>query len=216
MAKLQNIKAVNELMAGKHRTQTRKTFGFNSAEKAAERAKVRTVGEVWAETDFEGKVLHWWKQHDGYRVKYNVHPDMSDVFQKIREEGRTFNQCPKDKCTCVEPTRLDKKFRAMMGLCHDCLVTMETRLKIRGEFDAYAREKMRANAEAFFREADKEVETIKETLSAGISYFNGDGSEEKWTVDGQRAMLDRIDREYNEFKENTLKQFSDHKGTTPE
>ena len=45
--KLQNIKAVKELLTGAHKSQTRKTSGFTKTKEATKRA----VGDVWTEID---------------------------------------------------------------------------------------------------------------------------------------------------------------------
>ena len=44
-SKLQNVKAVKELLAGTHKTQTNKTFGF-----IGKSNKKREIGDVWLET----------------------------------------------------------------------------------------------------------------------------------------------------------------------
>ena len=41
--KLQNIKAVKEMIAGTHKFQTKKTTGFSDAKEAAEKNKKRAV-----------------------------------------------------------------------------------------------------------------------------------------------------------------------------
>lgn len=204
MSKLKNIKALNEMLGGNHRTQTRKTHGFSGTELQTERAKVREVGEVWEEVGADGKTICWWKQEQGYRVKYNVHPDISRTMNNIRDYLRSFPNCPKETCTCTMPTNLDKKFRTIMGMCEDCTISMETRLKIEGKFNEYALNKMKQNAEAFFKQSDIEVEVLKRQFKNMGIVDSEFGDVENWSLDNLDEMLEKIDTSYNDFKTKTL------------
>jgi hypothetical protein len=154
---------------------------------------------VWSEEVGEGNVV-WWEQKDGYRVKRRYAPEVEEQMEKLRRYLNSFPNCQKEKCTCVQPTHLDLKFRKIMGLCHDCVVTMETRLKMRGEFDQYAVEKMKQNANSFFAQADKEVEIIKQSLNS-ISFAGENGEVETWSSDNVKALMEKIDTDYNMLKE---------------
>ena len=68
MAKLENVKAVKQLLEGSHKWQTKKTIGFADADSTATRNKRRAVGERWTETNKAG-IETIWEQREGYRVK---------------------------------------------------------------------------------------------------------------------------------------------------
>ena len=87
--KLKNVKAVKEMLDGKHKTQTKKTVSF--ADKVIER---REVGETW--TDDKGQK---WEQRNGYKVKVGK-------LSKLREELKSFPNCNKETCTCIEQAKL--------------------------------------------------------------------------------------------------------------
>lgn len=210
MSKLQNIKAIQQMIEGTHKFQTKKTFSFRSHndEVQKEKRKEREVGEIWEEKDYEGKTVCWWEQYQGYRRRHGVHPDVSKIFDEIRQRKVTFVNCPKEECTCKKPSRLDERFKKMMGLCHDCVVAMETNLKIHGKFDQYALQKMQENAKAFFREKDAELEQIKKELTNPISYVAGaDGIEEKWEVENSTGLIQTIEENYNKYKQSVLESF---------
>lgn len=206
MSKLQNIKALRQMLDGNHRMQTRKTMGFSDA---TDKAVIREVGDIWEEKDFHGNSI-WWEQKKGYRVKSAHHPDKLANFQEIRDYLKSFPNCQKETCTCKVPNRIDEKFRRMVGMCEDCLISYETKLKIRGEFNEYAMKKMEANAKAFFEQADKEVEILKKELS-NIS-FAGDENDinpiEKWGFQDEESAKRSIDEKYAEFKTKTLEKFN--------
>lgn len=206
MTKLKNVKIVSELLQGTSKFQTRTTVGFSDVEYQKEKGKQRQIGDIWPQINAKGEIECWWEQKDGYKVKYNVHPELSKRFQEVRDELKSFPNCPKETCTCTMPRPIDIKFRVKTGMCEDCTITHETKLKIRGEFKEYAIEKMRNNALAFFKDADLEVEAIKESLG-DISYVTADGEVEKWTSDNRSVVLDRINEEYSKFKQEILEAY---------
>lgn len=205
MSKLKNNKALQQMLEGQHRTQTKKTFGFSDA---TDKSKIREVGEVWEEKDIHGNSI-WYEQKNGYRVSTNVHPDIAKEIQRIRDSLNSFPNCRKEVCSCTAPTNLDRKFQRLVGMCEECLISYETHLKITGQFNEYAMNKMKANAEAFFVHADKEVEIIKDAVN-DIS-FAGDENDvnpmEKWSFQDPEAFKAKIQEQYETFKQKTMEKF---------
>tara|TARA_R110000868_G_scaffold12456_28_gene59650 strand:+ start:192 stop:842 length:651 start_codon:yes stop_codon:yes gene_type:complete len=209
MSKLKNVKALNEMLSGNHRTQTNKTYGFSDTNATAERNKKREVGEIWEVKDTNGNST-WFEQFEGHRVKTNMHPSVSKMMQEMRTWLSSFPNCPKEKCTCYKPTRLDEKFRRIAGMCEECLISYETSLKMKGEFNEYALSRMKANADAFFKQADTEVEVLKREIM-NIN-FAGDETDnnnvvEKWNFQDPESYKQMIDEQYLQFKERTLASF---------
>lgn len=188
MAKLNNIKAVKEMIGGEHKTQTKKTISF--ADKIVER---REVGETWID-DKNQK----WEQRNGYKVKIGK-------MAKLREELNSFPNCnPKNSfCNCTEPGQADLKMKAIHGMCLNCVVEMEHNLKLEGKYEEYENKKLLANAEAWLKQAELEKEVIKSTLEA--SFINEDGSIEKWNEGmTKEELVEKIDNEFKTFKENFI------------
>lgn len=199
MTKLKNITALNKMLTGEHQTQTKTVIGFSDAESQGQKQKNREFGEIWEEKDASGKTICWWElTPNGTKIKYNMHPDVVKQMHAAREYLKSFPNCQKEICTCTKPTSIDYKFRKLTGMCEDCTITMETRMKIRGEFDAYANEKLRQNAQSFLREADREVEVLKNSLK-NLDFVDEFGIE-TWSADNIDYYLDQIDRQYAEFK----------------
>ena len=61
--KLQNIKAVNQMLAGEHSFQTNKTVGFSSNNSEV---KTRLVGETWEVIDPKTNITYIHEQKNGY------------------------------------------------------------------------------------------------------------------------------------------------------
>jgi len=208
MSKLKNIKALGEMLQGTHKRQTNKTFGFSDSQFQSDKNKIREVGEVWEEVDSTGENICWWEQKNGYRIKHYYHPDVASELKKIHEYLNSFPNCQKEVCTCLNPSRLDLKFRKLMGMCEDCLISMETKLKIQGKFNEYAVKKMRANAEAFFKQADTEVEILKEEMmKIKIAGDEHGDPVETWSFQDPESFKKYIDEQYKSFKEKTFAKF---------
>ena len=104
MAKLKNIKAVKEMIAGNHRTQTKNTVGFDEQKEFVK----REVGEQW--TDNDGNI---WEQKKGYKVKLGK-------LSELRDSLKDFPNC-KEGCTShMNPTRNDLRMKVIHGMCLDC------------------------------------------------------------------------------------------------
>jgi hypothetical protein len=183
--KLKNIKAVSEMLEGKHKTQTKKTVSFDKKEVVR-----REVGELW--TDTKGQE---WEQRKGYKVKVGK-------LAKLREELKGFPNCRKDVCTCIDAGQADLKMKAYHGMCLDCVTDMEHDLKLKGEYDEYERKKLLNNAESWLKEAEIEKEVLKTTIKA--SFINEDGSTEEWDGLSEEKVMKQIEEGFEKFKENFI------------
>lgn len=202
---LRNVEAIHQMLAGEHKTQQKTTIGFTDAESQGQKQITRQLGEIWEEKDSTGKTVCWWElTENGTKIKYNVHPDIAKSMHELRRYLNTFPNCPKDVCTCTNPSNLDKKFKRATGMCEDCTVTMETRLKIRGEFNDYAKRRMLENATKFFQDADTEIEKFKESLKK-TEFLSGDnGDIEKWNFDNVEDVIAEMDGRYNAYRQATI------------
>ena len=96
-------------------------------------------------------------------------------------------------------------------MCFDCVIEMEHELKIAGKYEEYEQQKMRENAEAWLKSAERDVALLKETYTQAsqfVSSTNGDIEtwKEKMTPEEFETT---IQTEFNKFKENFLKQLNE-------
>jgi len=182
MAKLKNIKAVQEMLGGEHKTQTKKTVSFDKKEVLR-----REVGDTW--TDDKGQK---WEQRNGYKVKVGK-------LSELREELKKFPNC-KDGCeSYLDPGQADLKMKAIHGMCLNCVVSMEHELQLKGEYEEYERKKLLSNAEAWLKQAEVEKEILKKALKA--SFVNEDGSIEEWGGEmTEEELIQKIDEGFEKFK----------------
>jgi hypothetical protein len=186
MAKLNNIKAVKEMIAGNHRTQTKNTVGFDEQKEFVK----REVGEQW--TDNDGNI---WEQKKGYKVKLGK-------LSELRDSLKDFPNC-KEGCTShMNPTRNDLRMKVIHGMCLDCVIEMEHNLKMEGKYEEYERSKILDNAKAWLKQAELEKEAIKLAMQA--RFVNEDGSFEEWDGMSWSEMEEKIENEFRTFRENFI------------
>lgn len=195
MSKLKNLAAIRKMIDGSHKSQTRKTFGFDAPSTQID----RKIGDVWTETDPKTGIIWRWTQRDGYKIKER--DNLTDAAKDIKKYLKIFPNCPKETCTCTNPNRIDEIFKKKNGMCEDCTIVYETQLKITVKFNDYANKKMLTNAESFFEISDKEVEELKNSLKNPMQYVqNADGSIETWNLENPSYLIDQIDNQYNNYK----------------
>ena len=185
MGKLKNIKAIKQMLEGKHKTQTKKTVSFDKKQ-----AVKRDIGDVW--TDDKGQE---WEQKKGYKVK-------AGKFQKLRKELKKFPNCKEGCDSYLDPGHADLKMKAYHGMCLDCVVDMEHKLKLEGKYEEYEKKKMLANAEAWLRQAEFEKDVLKHSVQA--QFINEDGSIEKWGGLNEDEVIERIERGFEKFKKDFI------------
>ena len=184
--KLKNVKAVKEMIAGTHKSQTKTTIGFGETKTVVK----REVGERW--TDDNGNV---WEQRKGYKVKLGK-------LSKLRDELAKFPNCKKGCNSYLNPNRNDMKMRAIHGMCFDCVIEMEHEHRVNGTYKEYEKNKMLANMKSWFKQAEIEKEALKAALKT--KFVNEDGSFEEWNGMSWEEMNEKIENEFRIFKENYI------------
>lgn len=199
--KLQNVKAVKQLLDGKHKTQTRTTVGYTK-----EADVKRNVGDIWTEIDPKTGTVWKIEQKNGFRTKV--------VDNSILEKIRNIMSVPKS-CPCCgkemrdEEKHLNFKMYFVHKKCFSCVLKEETSIRLKGKeaWEEYSRQRMLSNAEAWLQDADREVELLREALKLQFIQ-NADGGLEEWD---QTAFFEKFDNDYKLVRETILNNL---KGTT--
>lgn len=195
--KLQNIKAVEKMLHGEHKSQTRTTYGFNQTSKLVK----RNVGDVWTEKDERTGAIWQFEQCDGFRTKKPA----NSVTHLIKNALTA-----PDKCPCCESSmkgtseeRLNLKMYFIHRKCFNCVVKEETLIRAKGKeaWEEYSRVKMLANAKSWFKDADHEVNALREVLKMQFIQ-NADGNIEEWDMS---AFLEKFDTDYKQLKAQIFK-----------
>jgi len=205
--KLQNIKAIQQMLDGTHKFQSKKTIGFSDAEDVAKKNEKHQVGDVWEETDSVTGVTYVIEQRDGFRIKKTK---STEVLQTVREELRSFPNCRKDTCVCLGKHPLDIKMQKVHGMCFDCVIEMEHELKKDGKYEEYEQNKIQENALAWLRSAEQDVEMLKQAYTQASKFVtNSDGATEAWTAKmTPDEFQEKIEEQFKVFKDNFLKRIN--------
>lgn len=190
--KIENVQDVKKLLAGEHDSQNRVQVGYVGEK--SEDIETRKVGDKWFDSDGNE-----WEQKNGYKVKLG-----KQWQQELHEYLTQFKNCPKETCTCSMPKRLDEKMRMIHGMCFDCVIDMEHKLRLEGKWDEYENRKVKENALAWLAEAERDKNVVAEELSK-VDFANSFGDSEKWNVPvTKEELLEKIEKEFEEFRKNFI------------
>ena len=115
----------------------------------------------YVQVGYEGK-----KQEDlGGKTRES---ELSKVMQKVRMPWF----CP--KCQKAMKKRLDDKFWRMMGHCFDCQIEFENKLRVKGEFDNWAEQKMLENQKSQLKDLEQSIDDFEKT-GGKKEWFNNVG-----------------------------------------
>ena len=144
----------------------------------------------------------------GYEGKSEPHGDKIDRLSDILKEARMPWFCP--ECKKVMKKRLDNKFWRMMGHCFNCQVKIETKLRIKGEYEEWEKNKIRENKKSYLKDLKQSIDEFEET-GGKATFFNEVGvvekgvEKEEWSM-GQENFDKLVTeaREYIDFLEKEL------------
>jgi hypothetical protein len=189
--KLQNIRAINQMLSGTHKSQNKTTVGYQSKEED------RNVGDKWIDNNGVQ-----WEQKDGYKV--SSAKALEAVMAAIKALKMP-NTCP--KCNNeMKDNQYNKKMWKVHKMCFDCVIDMEHEHKLNGTYEQYEKDLMRKNIEAWLIDARAEMSAIKELLTKA-EFVNSDGTVEKWDTPwkGKEEELEELlERDFQKVKAQLL------------
>lgn len=195
MIRIDGVEDVSKMLHGEHESQQKVTVGYSNVDE--ETLKVKKIGDRWKDSDGNE-----WEQKDGYTIKLG-----KDWQQELHQYLHSFPNCRKDTCTCTLPKKIDEKMKKIHGMCLDCVVDMEHKIRLEGKWDEYENEKVKENALSWLKEAEKDKDLIAEELSK-VDFANEFGDSEKWSVPvTKEELLKKIENEFEEFKKNFINNF---------
>ena len=116
------------------------------------------------------------------------------------------SNCQKETCTCGIPKKLDEKMRKIHGMCFDCVVNMEHKIRLEGKWEEYEKTKLKENAIAWLNEAEHDKNSIIDELSR-LEFTNDFGDIEKWDTNvNKEELLKKIEDEFEQFRKNIIEQ----------
>ena len=92
---------------------------------------------------------------------------------KIMQSVRMPLFCP--KCKKAMKKKLDDKFWRTKGHCFDCQIEFENKLKVKGEFDDYAKNIINGNKKAYLKDLKQSLVEFEET-GGKVEWLNDVGA----------------------------------------
>ena len=192
--KIDGLNDVKKLIAGQHESQQKVQVGYTEENK--EDNTSRKIGNKWFDEDGNE-----WEQRNGYKIKLG-----KEWQQELHEYLNTFPNCPNETCTCSMPKKLDEKMKRIHGMCFDCVIDMEHKIRLEGKWDEYEKRKVKQNALAWLVDAERDKNSIASELSR-MEFTNDFGDIEEWkTPFNKEEMLEKIENEFAEFRKNFIEQ----------
>ena len=208
-SKLQNVKAIKEMLSGTHKSQTRQTHYYGSTKtEIAEEDIIEKFEDgkpkIWIETAPNGSRTRV-TQHDGFKSRES---ETGYAVREAQKELQMPDTCPNcGQSMYGHEEHLNRKFWVTHKTCFDCVVKMETRLRCNQEaWEKYQKEKMYENAKSFFKDADGDVDGLRKMLTQEIKNVqNADGDIETFKKAMSPEEFDKkVLSEYNLYKQNVL------------
>ena len=206
--KLQNVNAVKQMLAGEHRTQTKKSIYTGKTKKDIPVLDILEKFEngkpkVWLETDAKGFKTRI-TQHDGFKSR---EPENS-ILKSIQSILKVPTTCPGCGTNMRKKEKqLNFKFWFKRKKCFSCVVSEETKIRQQGPAAWAEHEKtiMQSNAEAWFKDSDKEVEILK-TQVKETAWENADGDRGEVDI---TSFIEKMENDYLKLKSNIRSSFND-------
>lgn len=131
----------------------------------------RVVGETWVDGD--GKQ---WVRKEGF----------NESISKL-QSARIPLWCP--NCKHVMNNRWDTKMFQLYGICFNCTIKFETKLRHEGKWEEYETKKLQARETGYLRELLTELKEAYTSVS-NVEFVTGSGTIEKWEVDADKIKKD--------------------------
>lgn len=155
-----DIKRIRNLVSGNYNDATQTQVGYSR------RHIERKEGEVWEEN---GK---------SWTIKNGIKISVSKL-----ERAKTYSYTPILCPNCSKPMKgqHDKKMFRIHNMCLDCVVEMETKLKLEGKYEEYENNIVKNNANFMLDEFENGFEDFLNSFDA-TSFVTEQGDIEDWHV----------------------------------
>lgn len=150
---------------------------------AKKQVTTHNEGDVWEES---GKT---WTIRNGVKRTVNQ-------FDEVRKQHFMPLACP----CCNQPMKseVNKVFWTTHRMCLNCVVDLEHEIITAGKWEEYEREKIKANAIAFYGDLESFIEEFKNET---VNIVTEDGAKESW-IDPTAKVIEEVGKdELNQMKD---------------
>ena len=183
--KRKDVERMRNLIKGKAGESAELQVGYTS------KKENHKEGDIWEEG---GKS---WTIKDGIK-------QTATKLDKVKKEAILPLFCP--SCSTLMKTRNDSKMYKIHKTCFECVIKMESKLKLEGKYEQYERDMMANNAEDYIN--DLESYLLEALNSSNDQYVSERGEVERW-----KGGLDKekVSGELKEFFEEHRKDIKEYR-----
>jgi len=153
-----DLSRIRNLIAGKHGEKVSIQVGYETKQEE------HVEGDIWIENN------KTWTISNG--IKQTV-----TKFDKLKSYIKYPLVCPNCK-THFSLTDLNKKMYNIHEKCFDCVIKMETKLKLEGKYEEYEYNLMNQNRTSYLEEFERALTEYETSLPE--SHYTEDGQKESW------------------------------------
>lgn len=157
-----DISRIRNIIEGRYGEKTKTQVGFS------QKKEEHKEGDIWEENE------KTWVIKNG--IKQTI-----TKLDSIKELIKFPLKCP--CCSkAMKPNQYNKKMYAIHSKCFDCVLEMETKLKLEGKFEEYEKQLLNQNRLSHLDEFETAInEYVKSTSE---SFITEDGKKERWLGGG--------------------------------
>lgn len=180
--KEKDIQRIRNIIKGKYGDKTQTQIGFNKSQR-----KKYKEGDVWEEN---GKI---WTIEDGIKISKT----------KLDIVKTSFKQpivCP--ECNQRMKKKLDTKMFNIHNKCFDCVIKMETKLRLEGKYEEYSKNLIYKNLEFVKNELFDIKKDLKDNQISN-KIINENSEEEHWNNQEQvnELLIQFIDKSIQDIED---------------
>jgi len=171
--------------------------------KAGESAELQVGYSAKKEDHKEGDI--WEEGGKKWTIKNGIKQTATKL-DKVKKEAILPLFCP--NCKSLMKKQHDPKMYKIHKMCFDCVIDMESKLKIKGEYEDYERNIIAKNAESYLD--DLEQYLLEAINTSNTQYISEKGEVERWKggVDKEKFTkdlkinLDQFRKQVDNYKNN--------------
>ena len=156
-----DVQRIRNLLSGNQGDATQTQVGYTTKQID------RSEGDVWEE--FGRK----WTIKNGIKISVTK-------LDRAKKLSLTPLLCP--KCDKLMKTEYDKKMFRIHNTCFDCVIKMESQLKIDGKYQEYEDKIIKANANFMLDEFVNGFDSFLDSMSSSNGFVTEQGDIEDWHV----------------------------------
>ena len=157
-----DISRIRNIIEGRYGEKTKTQIGFS------QKKEEHKEGDIWEENE------------KTWTIKNGIKQTITKL-DSIKELIKFPLKCP--CCSkAMKPNQYNKKMYAIHGKCFDCVLEMETKLKLEGKFEEYEKQLLNQNRLSHLDEFETAIDEYVKSTSE--SFITEDGKKERWLGGG--------------------------------